>query len=94
LSKVLFIEVPYAPMMPSKDRAQRNRRKEINKSYYDSNKEDILSDRIEKYDKNKRSELHNDDYYRDVVASRMKSAESSKVQYHKDVDEARGKSAE
>jgi len=93
-SKVLLIEVSYTPTMPSKDRAQRNRRKEINKSYYESNKEDILSDREEKYVKEIRSERHSEDYYKDVVTSRMKSAESSKLHYHKDVDKARIKSAE
>jgi len=88
LSEVLFIEVNYAPTMPSKDRARRNRRKEINKSYYENNKEDILSDRKEKYVKEIRSERHDEDYYRDIVTSRMKSAESSKELYHKDVDKA------
>jgi len=65
-----------------------------NKSYYKSNKEDILSDRKDKYVKEIRSERHNEDYYRDVVTSRIKSVESCKELYHKDVDKARIKSAE
>ena len=84
LSKVLFIEVSFATM-PSKDRV-RSRRKEVNKFYYETIKDTILSDRKDKYDKDKRSGCHNEDYYRDVVALRMKSAESSKVHYEKDLE--------
>ena len=89
-SKVLFCSFA----MPSKDRVRRNKKKDMNKCYYETNKDAILSDRKEKYDKEKRSERHNDDYYRNVLASRIKSAESTKVHYHKDVDESRVKSAE
>ena len=80
--------------MPSKDRARRNKKTEINKLYYEVNKDTILSDRKDKYDMDKRSNRHNEEYYRDIASSRVKSAESSKVHYHKDIDESRVKSAE
>ena len=92
LSKVLFIKVSYMTM-PSKDRARRGRRKEVNTSYYESNKDTILSDRKDKYDKDKRPGRHNKDYYSDVVTPRMKSAESSKVHYEKDQKISRAESA-
>jgi len=83
LSEVLFIEASgsHAPTMPSKGRTRKNKRKDLNKSYYENNKEDILSDRKEKYDADKRSKRHSQDYYRDIKASQTKSVESSKVHY-------------
>ena len=75
LSEVLFVQVT----MPSKDRARRNKKKEINKLYYQSNKEDILSDRKESYDKYKRCERHKDDYYRDLMALRLISANCNTI---------------
>ena len=65
--------------MPSKDRARRNKKTEINKLYYEVNKDTILSDRKDKYDMDKRSNRHNEEYYRDIASSRVKSAESSKT---------------
>jgi len=44
-----------APKMHSKDRARKNKKKEF---YYKNNKEEILSDRKEKYDADKRWECH------------------------------------
>ena len=70
------------------------RKKDINKLYYEINKDTILSDRKDKYDTGQRSNRHNEEYYRDIASSRVKSAESSKVHYHKDIDESRVKSAE
>ena len=37
---------------------------------------------------------HKDGYYKDVVASQIKSAGSSEAMYHKNVDKARVRSAE
>ena len=73
LFEVLFVELSLA--MPSKDRARKIKKKELNKSYYEINKDSLLSDRKEKYSKDDRSKRHNDDYYADVMASRIKSLE-------------------
>ena len=81
LSEVLFVEVSFA--MPSKDRARKDKKKGLNKNYYETNKESLLLDRKEKYTKEGRSKRHNDDYYTDIEASRLKSAESSKKTYYK-----------
>ena len=35
--------------MPSKDRARKIKKRELNKSYYEINKDSLLSDRKEKY---------------------------------------------
>ena len=69
LSEVLFVEVSFT--MPSKDRARKDKKK------------GLLLDRKEKYTKEGRSKRHNDDYYTDIEASRLKSAESSKKTYYK-----------
>ena len=55
LSEILFIKASgsHMPAMPSKDRTQKNKRKELNKSYCKNNKEGILLDRKEKYDADK-----------------------------------------
>ena len=45
-------------------------------------------DRKNKYDSNKRSEHHTSDYYRDVMASRIKSSEISKMHYYKDIEKS------
>ena len=68
--------------MPSKDRVRKNKKREKSKSYYDANKEDILLDRKEKYNSEKRAERHAMDYYKNLAASQVKSAESSEVGYY------------
>ena len=95
VSVVLLSEVLVSSAtMPSKDRARKNKKKDINKSYYEVNKDAILSDRKDKYVADERSNRHNEEYYRKVASSRVKSAESSKVHYHKDLDKSRVISAE
>ena len=47
LSEVLVIDISSATM-PSKDRARRNRKKDVNKLYYEINMDIILSDRKDK----------------------------------------------
>jgi len=46
-------------------------------------KEDILLDRKEKYNSEKRAERHAIDYYKNLVASQVKSTESSEVGYNR-----------
>ena len=47
--------------MPSKDRARKNKKKDLNKRYYETNKDAVLLDRKEKYDKEDRSKRHKED---------------------------------
>ena len=73
LSEVLFVRLNFA--MPSKDRAWKDKKKELNKCYYETNKDTVLLDRKEKYVKEDRTKCHHEDYYTDVMASRTRSAE-------------------
>ena len=79
----VFSEVIFRVIMPSKEVAQRNRRKSKNKAYYEAQKDDILSNKKENYSSEDRSQRHLDEYYKHVRDSRMKSAESTKVSYDK-----------
>ena len=70
--------------MFSKNRICKNK-EENNKAYYDAKRDDILVDRKENYDSEKRSEHHADDYNNHLLASYKKSLKSSKACYHKGI---------
>ena len=71
--------------MPTKEVAQRNSN---NKVYYEAHKDDILLNKKEKCSSEDRSQRHLDEYYKHVTGSRMKSAESTKASYDKDVEKS------
>ncbi|XP_065893087.1 uncharacterized protein [Dysidea avara] len=80
--------------MPSKEAARESRKKENNRAYYEAHRESILSERKDKYSSECRSQRHANEYYKNVTASREKSAEATKTSFNKDLAKSRIESAE
>ncbi|XP_065903462.1 uncharacterized protein [Dysidea avara] len=80
--------------MPSKEVARKSRKKENNRAYYEARTESILSERKDKYSSECRSQSHANEYYKNVTASREKSAEATKTSFNKDLAKSRIESAE
>ena len=80
--------------MPSKEAARRNRRKGKNKAYCKAHKDDILPNKMENYSSEDRSQCHLDEHYNHVRDSCMKSAESTKALYDRDVEKSHKSTAD
>ena len=63
-------------------------------AYYEAHTESILSERKDKYSSECRSQRHANEYYKNVTASREKSAEATKASFNKDLAKSRIESAE
>ena len=74
----VFSEAILGAAMPSKEAARKSRKKENNRAYYEAHTESILSERKDKCSSECRSQRHANEYYKNVTASRDKSAEATK----------------
>ena len=90
----VFSEAILGAAMPSKEAARKSRKKENNRAYYEAHRESILSERKDKYSSECRSQRHANEYYKNVTASREKSAEATKTSFNKDLAKSRIQSAE
>ena len=90
----VFSEAILGAAMPSKEAARKSRKKENNRAYYEAHTESIFSERKDKYSSECRSQRHANEYYKNVTASREKSAEATKTSFNKDLAKSRIESAE